>query len=93
MDAVKAFEKKRDIPYRMPPNRKLGSVLCVNHWDGESDTEIAVKPIKTFTPKKSTPIVNEYSAEKEVKADLRKNGRFYRAFNEWIDRVRRSSQN
>ncbi len=167
MDAVKAFEKIRDVPYRIPLNLKerddscsgksdrlfklltktgykvryrvceflwssmdlpavvrkaphenrcthtylevyingkwrvldatwdkgLGSVLHVNHWNGESSTEIAVKPIKTFTPEKSRSAVNAYGTEKEIKADLRENGRFYRAFNEWADMVRHSSRN
>ncbi len=37
-------------------DKGLKDVFHVNVWDGESDTEIAVKPIKIFTPKKSLEI-------------------------------------
>ena len=70
----------------------LGGVLHVNRWDGRSDTEIAVKPIKIFTPKKSSSIITEYGTKKEIEADLRKHGKFYRASNEWAERARNSFQ-
>lgn len=66
----------------------LKSLFYINEWDGKSDTKIAVKPIKIFTPKKSLDIINSQN-EKAIKRDLKINGVFYKEFNKWLDKNRK----
>lgn len=59
-------------------------ILPVNNWDGRSDTPLAVPAIEIFSPEKSERIMRTGSDEKTL-ADLRVNGRFYQAFNKWLE--------
>lgn len=68
-------------------DKKLKNLFHINEWDGKSDTEIAVKPTTIFTPEKSLEIVNNQN-EKVVNKDLKVNGKFYKAFNEWLNKNR-----
>ncbi len=63
------------------------NILHVNEWDGKSNTEPAVKPIKVFSPQKSTDIMNNESDEDTLN-DLKINGEFYKAFNVWLEEQR-----
>jgi len=65
----------------------LKNIFHINKWDGKSDTKIAVKPVKIFTPQKSLKIVNNQN-EDVIKKDLEINGKFYKGFNEWLDKNR-----
>lgn len=65
----------------------LKNLFHINEWDGKSDTELAVKPIKTFTSERSLEIVKNQDASC-IKKDLKINGKFYKAFNEWLDKNR-----
>ena len=66
----------------------LKDLFHVNFWDGKTDTKIAVKPIKIFSPQKSSDIVK--SQDKEViEKDLAINGKFYKVFNDWLERNRK----
>ncbi|MCX6739793.1 MAG: hypothetical protein NTZ49_01020 [Candidatus Parcubacteria bacterium] len=66
----------------------LKNIFHINKWDGKSNTEIAVKPIEIFSPQKSADIMNSENIE-EMKKDRKVNGRFYEAFNNWLNEVRR----
>lgn len=65
----------------------LKNILPVNEWDGRSATTLAVSPIETFSPKKSAAIMAK-SSDRETEQDLKTNGAFYRAFNEWLEKNR-----
>ena len=69
-------------------DKKLKRLFHINEWDGKSDTQIAVKATKIFTPQKSLEIVNNQD-EKVINKDLEINGEFYKAFNEWLDENRK----
>jgi hypothetical protein len=69
-------------------DNKLKGLFHVNEWDGKSDTEIAMKPIKTFTLQKSLRIVNNQN-EEVINKDLQINREFYKAFNNWLDKNRK----
>jgi len=68
-------------------DKGLKNLFHVNEWDGKSDTQTAVKPIKILSPEKSLEIVNEQD-EEVVTKDLEINGEFYKAFNEWLEKNR-----
>jgi hypothetical protein len=68
-------------------DKGLKKLFHINKWDGKSDTEIAVKPIKIFSPRKSLEIVMNQSKE-AINKDLAINGKFYKAFNEWLEKNR-----
>ncbi|MCK5629946.1 MAG: hypothetical protein KAI26_04985 [Nanoarchaeota archaeon] len=65
----------------------LKNIFQINEWDGKSDTEIALEPIETFTPERSLEIVKNQN-ESLIKKDLKINGKFYKAFNGWLDENR-----
>ena len=65
----------------------LKNLFHINEWDGKSNTEIAVKPIKIFIPEESLRIVKNQD-ENLITQDLKINGEFYKAFNEWLDKNR-----
>ncbi|QQS61519.1 MAG: hypothetical protein IPN70_01120 [Candidatus Moraniibacteriota bacterium] len=59
------------------------NILHVNEWDGKSNTETAVKPLDIFTPQKSADIMNGENDD-DILSDLKINGEFYKAFNNWL---------
>lgn len=61
----------------------LRNILKVNEWDGASDTEIAVKPIKIFSPSEIHTETKE-----SFQKDMQESGAFYKAFNEWLEEAR-----
>lgn len=63
-------------------------VLPVNKWDGKTSTGIAVPAIEFFSLEESRKIMDEENPQ-ETSQDIATNGKFYRAFNEWLDEVRR----
>lgn len=69
-------------------DKRLKRVFYINKWDGRSDTKVAVRSIKTFSPKKSLALINEQSKE-YLDEDLRRNGKFYKALNLWFVKVRK----
>ncbi len=69
-------------------DKKLKNLFHINEWDGKSDTKIAVKSTKIFTPQKSLDIVNNQN-EEIINKDLEINGEFYNGFNEWLDKNRK----
>jgi hypothetical protein len=64
----------------------LKNIFCVNKWDG-NDNIIAVPVIEKFSLKKSQEIM-ENETTKEVLKDLKINGKFYQAFNDWLEKIR-----
>ncbi len=69
-------------------DKGLKNIFHVNEWDGKSGTEIAVKPIKIFSPRKSLEIINDQNKE-VIEKDLKINCKFYRGFNEWLNMCRK----
>ena len=65
----------------------LKNILHVNEWDGKSNTQPAVKPIEIFSPQKSADIMNNENDE-DILNDLKINGEFYKAFNDWLEEQR-----
>ena len=67
---------------------RLASILPVATWDGSRSTMIAVVPTNIFSSEKSAEIINNLS-QGEFEKDMKANGEFYRAFNEWLVEVRK----
>jgi hypothetical protein len=65
----------------------LKRILSINEWDGISDTKIAVPVILTYSPEESLSIMEDEGRE-IVEADLKVNGSFYKAFNNWLEEAR-----
>lgn len=63
----------------------LRNILTVNDWDGFSATEICVKATKIYSPSKSLEIFHNVD---DLEEDLRVNGAFYKAFNNWLEQSR-----
>ncbi|MBI2583322.1 MAG: hypothetical protein HYW25_01520 [Candidatus Aenigmarchaeota archaeon] len=68
---------------------RLKNLFHVNEWNDKSAMKIAVKPIKTFSPEKSVDVIKKYSGREAMERDLKANGKFYKAFNEWLEENRR----
>ncbi|MCK5319926.1 hypothetical protein KAJ61_00885 [Candidatus Parcubacteria bacterium] len=66
----------------------LKNVFYINEWDGKSDTEIAVKPIKIFTLRKSKDIMNGKN-DKEISSDSEIDLEFCKVFNSWLKENRK----
>lgn len=69
----------------------LKGLFHINQWDGKSNTEIAVKPIKIFTLQKSLEIINNQN-EEVIKKDLLINREFYKVFNNYLEEKRNESK-
>ena len=66
----------------------LKNLFHINKWDGKSNTEIAIKTTKIFTPQKSLEIVSNQN-EEVINKDLEINSEFYKGFNQWGDKNRK----
>jgi hypothetical protein len=70
-------------------DKKLSGVFNINEWDKKSDTEIAVPAKEILSPEKSLAYIEYISAPEAIAADLKLNGEFYRAFNAWLETIRK----
>lgn len=71
-------------------DRQIAKAFHINEWDGESATEIAVKPLEIISVEKSNVIMTSGESAVDDK-DLKINGKFYEAFNIWLENLRSSS--
>ncbi len=69
---------------------KLNKIFDINNWDNKTNNKIAVESIETFTLEKSLDIM-ENTDEQEILNDLKINGKFYNAFNNWLEEIRSSN--
>ncbi|OGY99773.1 MAG: hypothetical protein A2945_02135 [Candidatus Liptonbacteria bacterium RIFCSPLOWO2_01_FULL_52_25] len=71
-------------------DRGLKNIFAVNNnWDGRSNTEVAVPVRKLFSPKQSAEYMKRSATTDAIAEDLKKNGKFYEAFNRWLETKRR----
>ena len=68
-------------------DKSLASILPVNDWNEISDTTIAVSSITTYSPEESALIMSDETKE-SVEGDLKINGKFYEAFNQYLEQMR-----
>ena len=61
----------------------LKSIFPINQWNGGKNI-IAVPVLKKFSSKKSQEIMDN-ETEEEITNDLKINGKFYEAFNWWLE--------
>lgn len=70
-------------------DKGLESVISVLEWDGKTSTGICVKPRHIYSPQESLyGFYTELSA-KDFRRDMRKNGKFYKAINDWFETIRK----
>lgn len=69
-------------------DKGLKDVFEINEWDGKSNTKVAVPVRECFTLDKSAEYMKESNSSEAILDDLRKNGRFYGAFNNWLAEIR-----
>ena len=69
-------------------DKNLKRLFHINEWDGKSNTELAVKPIRIFSPEKSLEIVKNQNRE-IIEKDLKVNMKFYKGFNDWLEKNRK----
>ena len=62
--------------------------IYVNEWDGESPTRLSAPPTRICTPEESLESSLEEMTKGEFDEDLKQNGGFYKAFNEWLEELR-----
>jgi len=67
-------------------DKRLYPKFKINEWDGKSDTELAVKPVKIYDEIRSQELV-EIKPEQIIE-DLKINGEFYKAVNKWLETIR-----
>lgn len=70
----------------------LKKIFHINEWNGKSNTKIAVKPIKIFSPEKSKKMVGS-ETEELVRQDLKINREIYKGFNNWLENIRKKPIN
>lgn len=72
-------------------DKGLESAFDISGWDGRSSTKVAVPVREYFTPEKSAEYMEESLSPEAIAEDIKKNGQFYKVFNEWLEEVRRKS--
>jgi len=70
-------------------DKDLKGLFVINEWDGKSDTVVAAKCIECLSPEKSSEYIKHISTPEAIIADLKVNGEFYKAFNEWLETKRK----
>lgn len=69
-------------------DKGLSDKFMINEWDGMNDTKNAIQPSKIYSPEESEKFVRTESKE-DTEKDLEINGKFYDAFNKWLESLRR----
>ncbi len=75
--------KKVDATWDKP----LRGILPVSDWDGISDTAVAVPCLELYSLEDSAKVIADEVPE-VIAADLVVNGKFYEAFNNWLETER-----
>jgi len=70
-------------------DKGLKSIFTVNKWDGKSDTQIALPAREYLSPEESSKYLEHILTPEAIAADLKTNGEFYKAFNEWLEAERK----
>jgi len=70
-------------------DKALEPILPVNEWDGKNSTLICVKPHRIYSPEESLGSFYTELSDKDFKRDIKKNGKFYKALNDWLEDIRR----
>lgn len=73
-------------------DQQLRGLYPINEWNGKSDTTIAVPAGEIFSPAKSLDYYQHTSSPEAVIADLKLNGAFYQAFNEYLETYRQAER-
>jgi hypothetical protein len=60
----------------------------IANWDGVSDTEIAVVPVKIFTSEQSRVYKEKWSDPQKIMDHLEYHYQFYKAINKWMMTLR-----
>lgn len=68
----------------------LQSRFDISEWDGINDTIIAVKAIDTYSNEESEKVMNNLNKE-DFDKEMQKNGEFYKAFNNWLELIRKNA--
>lgn len=68
----------------------LKDILDITHWDGMSNTPVAVRSITLFDDETSRKIMEE-SSDEDAEKDLDQNGKFYAALNDWFEENRKTT--
>lgn len=66
-------------------DKGLKKLFPINEWDGKSDTKLAIPPIEILTPEESSRYLKYITTPRGIESDLKKNSKFYRAINEWLE--------
>lgn len=67
---------------------RLSKIFKTNEWAMIHDNVVAVNPTKIYSPIKSNNCVRNETVD-DIIADLKVNGKFYAAFNKWLENVRK----
>lgn len=70
----------------------LEGLLPVNEWGGKIEMVSAVPIRKCFSLEESAKIMQESSNKQVFVDDMQKNGKFYQAFNEWLEEYRKQNE-
>ncbi len=68
-------------------DKPLQKILPINEWNLGVDARTAVPELEVFSPERSTLIIVDETKD-DTEADLKINGKFYSAFNTWLEQVR-----
>jgi hypothetical protein len=67
----------------------LGGIFSVNDWDGTHKTDIAVPSAEILTPQDGAAYLEINNTPQAVAHDLKVNGDFYKALNEYLEDARK----
>lgn len=83
-------ERKKWV--KVDPNwdsRIKHSKITIAEWDGLNNTKLAVIPTKTLSIQKSKEFIVKDATPAERNAYMKKNGKFFIAFNKWLESIRK----
>jgi len=66
----------------------LKKILPVNEWNSRLDDKLAIPCREYLTPGESLEHIKKITTKKAIELDLKENGEFYKALNEWLEKVR-----
>jgi len=69
-------------------DKGLKNIFLINEWDGKSNTKLAIPSIETLTPEESLKHLKYITTLEGIESDLKENGEFYKAFNDWLEMLR-----
>lgn len=73
-------------------DKGLKNLFSINEWGGKWNNKFAIPCLECFSPEESLEYIKRITTDEAIALDLKENGTFYKAMNEWLEECRNGAR-